>query len=228
MIKLLLSYDGTPYWGWQKTNAGPTIQETLQRAIFHIAQEQVVPEAASRTDRGVHAEGQVVSFSLKKEWNLKSLQKGLNAVLPPSIRIPAIESAEPRFHATLDAKEKEYHYRLCLCAVQDPIHRLYSWHFRYPLNLSQMKEAAESLVGERDFSSFANEKAKNPICTLSQIAFSFLSEERLQISLKGNRFLYKMARNLVGTLIAIGSGRSSSCKGPTAPAHALFLHRVDY
>ncbi len=234
---LILSYDGTRYFGWQKTKTGPSIQESLEQAIARITQEQVLPEAASRTDRGVHAEGQVASFTLQKTWDPPRLQQALNGVLPFDIRVRQIKLVPASFHPTLQAKEKEYHYRVCLGEVQEPNWRHYSWHYRYPLNPLAMEQAASALLGLKDFQVFANEPEENPYCTLSLITYTPLERQRLQISLKGDRFLYKMARNLVGTLLYIGSGKlPSSCIqskdkkkiGMTAPAHGLFLHRVEY
>ncbi len=239
--RLILSYDGTGYYGWQKTSTGPSIQEELEKALFRITGEAATPEAASRTDRGVHAEGQSVQLALEKPRDPALLLRGLNAVLPPSIRVLDAQAASPDFHATLDASGKIYHYRLCLGPVQDPLHRLYSWHFRYPLDLSLMEQAAQMLLGTHDFTAFANEPEENPLCTLNSIAFEKLPYNRLQISVQGDRFLYKMVRNLAGTLIYIGAqklapdaiprilaSRDRKTAGVTAPAHGLFLSQVFY
>lgn len=239
--RLLLSYDGTGYFGWQKTRSGPSIQEELEKALFRITGETALPEAASRTDRGVHAEGQSVQVSLEKERAPALLLRGLNAVLPPSIRVLDAQTAPPDFHATLDASGKLYHYRLCLDPVQDPLYRLYSWHYRYPLDLSLMEEAAQNLLGEHDFTAFANEPEENPRCILEKIYFEPLPHNRLQISVQGDRFLYKMVRNLAGTLIYIGAkrlqadaiprilaSRDRKTAGATAPARGLFLSKVFY
>lgn len=233
MFKVILSYDGTRYFGWQKTITGPSIQEELEKAIFQITGERVLPEAASRTDRGVHAEGQVVQFALQKGGDPLRLQRGLNAVLPSDIRV--VEMTPLAFHPTLDAVGKEYHYRLSLEPVQDPIDRLYSWHFPYPLDLKKIEEASKDLIGTHDFSAFANEEEKDPICTVASIDFKGC------FRIQGNRFLYKMVRNIVGTLIYIGSGKLATDSIPqildsrdrkkggiTAPAHGLHLHQVFY
>jgi len=241
MIRLTLAYDGTQYLGWQKTKEGPSIQESLARALLQITQENILPEAASRTDRGVHAEGQVVAFPLKKLWQPRRLLKALNASLPPDIRVKSVEHAPVDFHPTLEAKEKEYHYRLCLRDVQMPMHQAHSWHIYLPLDIERMRKASRELLGTRDFSAFAGEREQNPICTLSSVEFLKIGDDRLQIVLRGNRFLYKMARNIVGTLVYIGIGklppdcipeilasRDRKKRGVTAPAHGLFLHRVIY
>ncbi len=233
VYKAILAYDGTHYFGWQKTFTGPSIQEELERAICQITGEKVMPEAASRTDRGVHAEGQAVQFALSKPVECQRLQRGLNAALPQDIRV--LELSELDFHPTLDAIGKEYHYHLCLGPVQDPTQRLYSWHFRHPLDLKLMEENGKDFVGTHDFSAFANAEGKDPICTIESIYF----EGRFVI--KGDRFLYKMVRNIVGTLIYIGCGKlpSGSIRdilasrdrkrgGITAPAHGLHLHQVFY
>ena len=230
-FKALLAYDGTQYYGWQKTRSGPTIQEALQKAIFQLTQETVLPEAASRTDRGVHAVGQVVQFSAKKEISAHQL----NAVLPPDIRALQLETVPPSFHPTLDALEKEYHYKLHLGPTHDPTMRLYTWHIHQPLDIPKMLSAKNDLIGTHDFTAFAGETEANPICTITDIAF-----EEATLKIKGNRFLYKMARNIAGTLIDIARGKLSSDipqllqsrdrkkTGVTAPAHGLYLHQVVY
>lgn len=238
--KITLSYDGTPYFGWQKTRMGPSIQETLQQAVLQIAGEKVLPEGASRTDRGVHAAAQVASIDLEKEWDPRSLQRALNAVLPREIRIGTVEQAENGFHPTLEAKEKEYRYRLCL-GVQDPIHRLYSWAFRFPLDLDRMRREAHYFLGAKDFSAFANEPKENPVCKIRSIEILPLEYERLEMAITGDRFLYKMMRNIVGTLLYVGCGKlpegavpsifaskDRTRAGVTAPAHGLILYRVHY
>jgi tRNA pseudouridine38-40 synthase len=239
--KLTLAYDGTHYFGWQKTKSGPSIQEKLEQALLRIGETAPLPEAASRTDRGVHAEGQVAALVLQKSWDLLKLQKALNGALFPSIQVVHIEIVPLDFHPTLQAIEKEYHYYLCIGAVQRPMDRLYSWHLHYPLDLEKMKEGAEKLVGTHDFTSFANAPKENPFCTLHSIAIAPWPEKRLRIAIRGDRFLYKMARNIVGTLISVGRGKIASEKlpfliqsqdrkqtGMTAPAHGLTLHRVRY
>jgi tRNA pseudouridine38-40 synthase len=233
MYKAIIAYDGTRYLGWQKTITGPSIQEELKKAIFQITGAESTPEAASRTDRGVHAEGQVIQFALSKQIDTQKLLKGLNAVLPSDIRVLEISLKE--FHPTLDAIGKEYRYRICQVPVQDPTIRLYSWHIPQGLDWVKIELAAKDLIGTHDFTAFANEGEKNPICTLESIVFDGI------FKIRGDRFLYKMVRNLVGTLVYVGSGKlpvdsipsiltSKDRKkaGLTAPAHGLYLHQVFY
>jgi tRNA pseudouridine38-40 synthase len=146
-LKLLLSYDGTSYLGWQKTAMGPSIEEELEKALSQILQHPVALQAASRTDAGVHAEGQVVNFFTEKEI----LQKSINGVLPKDISVLKLEEAHEAFHPTIDCRGKEYHYFVCTGNTQLPFHRRFSWHFNFPLEVEKMKKAAALLVGKHDF-----------------------------------------------------------------------------
>jgi len=242
-IKLTLSYDGTAYLGWQASNVGSSIEAMLQKTLEKILQQKVVLQAASRTDAGVHAEEQVVNFFLEKERNLEQLHKSLNQLLPKDIRVTAIEVAKDDFHPTLDAKGKEYHYRLSRSRVQLPFTRLFSWHYPFPLDLEKMETAAQFFIGEHDFQAFGNTadpKPKDTIRTLYRL--DIVSEnEDLRFEIHGNHFLYKMVRNLVGTLVYVGIGKLSlqeaekliaskdrTLAGMTAPAHGLILKKVFY
>ncbi len=246
-IKAILSYDGTGYLGWQKTRMGPSIEEQLQTALETITRQPIVLQAASRTDAGVHAEGQVINFFLENdEIDLSKLLISLNQLLPHDIAIVELEEASSDFHPTLDAKGKEYHYTVSYGQVQFPRHRFYSWHTPYCLDLKSMKEAARFFIGEQDFSSFCNVKKNdretNFVRTIHGVDIVELPEKQLRIIIRGNRFLYKMARNIAGTLVAVGRGKilppsaisgifaqkDRTLAGPSAPAHGLSLFRVFY
>ncbi|MGR3973086.1 MAG: tRNA pseudouridine(38-40) synthase TruA [Candidatus Rhabdochlamydia sp.] len=240
-FKLIVAYEGTRYLGWQKTEAGPTIQESIEKVLEQMLQHPVKLQAASRTDRGVHAEGQVIHFFTEKKRSLQSLQLGLNALLPPDIRIVHIEPAALSFHPTLSATQKEYHYQVCLGQVQLPFHRSFSWHFPKVIHVAKMQEAIPFFVGEKDFSALTNEKKQNNVCNLLDIQIHTLEDHRLIFHIHGNRFLYKMVRNIVGTLLYIGCERILPTEipqflelqdrrkmGMTAPAHGLSLKRVCY
>lgn len=244
-IKLLVAYEGTRYFGWQKTKMGPSIEESLEKALGQILQQEVALQAASRTDRGVHAEGQVVNFCTEKlTLDLGRLQHSLNALLPDDISICSVEEAAVDFHPTLQTKGKEYQYQICNRTLQLPFFRHISWHYPLPLTLEKMREAAKVLIGEHDFSCFCNElslSTASSICTLSGIDIEPLTDQRLLLAIRGDHFLYKMVRNIVGTLVYIGAGKipashlSSILKsrdrtraGVTAPAHGLRLKQVFY
>jgi len=240
-IQLIIAYDGTHFLGWQKTSDGPTIEGTLQQVLEQIYQEPLLLQAASRTDRGVHATGQVVSYRTKKERDLKKIQFSLNQMLPPTIRIRAIKEVADDFHPTLDAIEKEYHYFVTTSLIQSPFDRCFAWHCYYPFDLEKMKQAASSLLGTCNFSAFCNvsvSQSQEKVCTIKALDI-IQQEERLKMIIKGNRFLYKMARNLVGYLIDIGRGKIQNdqtllkkqdrkLSGITAPAHGLILKYVNY
>lgn len=244
-IKLVVAYDGRDYLGWQKTACGPSIEGTLQMVLEQIYQEPINLQAASRTDAGVHANGQVVNFISSKEKDLKRLQTSLNQLLPKDISVLSIESMPPLFHPTLGSRGKEYHYNVCFGSVQMPHHRFYSWHISDTLDIPLMREAIMLLIGTHDFSTFCNFK-KNAsysdfIRTIQQIEIEVISPYRLCFRIIGNHFLYKMVRNIVGTLIYVGKGKlqlhaisrilsshDRTQAGVTAPAHGLFLHQVFY
>jgi tRNA pseudouridine38-40 synthase len=243
-LKLTVAYDGTSYFGWQKTRTGMSIEETLEQAFEKILQHKVSLQAASRTDRGVHAFGQVVNVLLEKKVDLFLLQRGINAVLPKDISVRSIEDQSSTFHPTLDCKAKEYHYLICNSATQLPFFQNFSWHVPLPLSLDNMRKAAAFFMGEHDFSAFCNERAlwtRSGVCELFEISLTSLENNRLKIAIKGDHFLYKMVRNLVGTLVQVGLGKIPAERMPfileskdrtqagiTAPACGLTLHQVFY
>lgn len=238
--KIILAYDGSNYLGWQKTSLGPSIEQCLQEALETILQNKVVLQAASRTDAGVHANGQVVNF-----FSTKALcSEEINAILPKDIRILSLEEAQVEFHPTLDCIGKTYHYDICYGAIQLPHRRFYSWHIPDTLDLAAMMEASKSLIGIHDFSAFCNvknnEEYENKVRHLQNIEFESTSNH-LRIGLTGKNFLYKMVRNIVGTLAYVGVGKIESTAVPiilkscdrtqagiTAPAHGLCLSTVHY
>lgn len=245
-IALTIAYDGTRYLGWQKTNIGPSIEQTLQAVLEKALQHPVVLQAASRTDSGVHANGQVVNFfSSNPCLDLYKLLASLNRLLPKDIIVREVIHKEVHFHPTLDCAGKEYHYFICYGPTQLPCQRLYSWHVPYMLNLDSMNRAASYIIGEHDFKTFCNRKRTHRyshyIRTVDAIEITEIGEMRLCIKVRGNHFLYKMVRNIAGTIAQVGYGRieENAIKemlesqdrvfaGMTAPAHGLFLDKVFY
>ncbi|NGX38773.1 MAG: tRNA pseudouridine synthase A [Chlamydiae bacterium] len=240
-IKCLLAYSGARYHGWQKTRMGPSIEEELQKSLVQILQHPIKLQAASRTDRGVHAEGQVVNFFTgKKDLCLKKIHYSLNQLLPNDLSILNIEEVEETFHPTLHAKGKEYHYKVCNAPYQLPFHREFSWHYSYPLQLDLMDKGAKLLVGKQDFSAFTTVRYADAVRTVLDVKISS-DEGSLLIRVRGENFLYKMVRNIVGTLLHIGAGKipleelplilsskKRALAGVTAPAHGLCLKEVFY
>lgn len=245
-VKLILAYDGGAYLGWQKTAMGPSIEETLESVLQQILQEPIALQAASRTDAGVHAKGQVVNFLTSKEnLDLQRLKVGLNCLLPKDIAVMHVEEAAENFHATLACQSKEYHYTLCYGTAQWPQMRHFSWHYPHRLDVDAMRAAAQLLLGEHDFSAFCNVKKnstyKHYVRHIHSIALIVLPDDSLRIEIKGNHFLYKMVRNIVGTLVYVGcqkiavdeisailKSKERPNAGITAPAHGLCLHRISY
>ena len=211
-IRSVLAYDGSNYLGWQITHMGPSIEGELTQQLRQILQEPVQLNAASRTDAGVHAEGQVVNFlTANNSISAEKLKASLNRLLPKDLVVLQCEEAAVDFHATLHTRSKEYHYHLCCGRFQMPPLRRYSWHYTSQLDLEAMRSAAQLFIGEHDFSSFCNVRKNiryaDYIRTLYKLEIIPLEANRLRFEIHGDHFLYKMVRNLVGTLLYVGCGK---------------------
>jgi tRNA pseudouridine38-40 synthase len=245
-IKLTVAYDGKGYLGWQKTKMGSSIEGVLQGVLEQIFQVSVKLQAASRTDAGVHARGQIVNFLVDVEnLDTSSLLISLNRLLPNDIAVTLVDVASQNFHPTLDCYHKEYRYYICNSRWQYPENRYYSWHYPSLLNRELMREAAQPLIGTNDFAAFTNvaqnEQYEDHTRTIYDITIESLPDQRLCICVKGVTFLYKMVRNIVGTIVTVGHGKRGVQDverilrskqrveaGMTAPAHGLFLHQISY
>ncbi|RJP23525.1 MAG: tRNA pseudouridine(38-40) synthase TruA [Candidatus Abyssobacteria bacterium SURF_5] len=249
-IRLDLQYDGSEYAGWQIQENAVTVQELVERALSMILRERIRVSGASRTDSGVHALGQVAAFTTESEIPMEKLRRSLNGILPPDIRLTDAREVEAGF-APRYAREKTYRYAFALGAYLSPFQRRYAWHIHEPLDLEAMQAAANYLVGEHDFSSFvaAGGGEKGHVRTIHGISFgeggilnSCVGNEGLfHFDITANGFLYKMARNIIGTLVEAGRGklpaqsmaaileaRDRGLAGPTAPAQGLCLVSVKY
>ncbi len=242
-LKLVISYEGTLFFGWQKNDAGPSIEEELEKTLFIILQEKPSLQAASRTDRGVHAYHQVVTFSTEKEIDSDKLKISLNQLLSKKIRVLSIETVDRAFHPTLSAHSKTYEYHVSTQEVLSPFMHSYCWHYPVPCELVLMEKAAKDLLGEKDFNGFTNFKKLPHKDTVREIFDIKITQNGPDFifCITGNHFLYKMVRNIVGTLCYIGSKKLpedtikrvlSSKKradgGMTAPACGLFLKAINY
>ena len=233
-FKLIIAYDGSPYRGWQKTKEGPSIEAELEKALFLLLGAPVVLQAASRTDAGVHAMGQTINFFAEKEIDPSKL----NALLPPDIRALSMEAMPEKFHPTLDAQSKEYCYQIDNYPFQLPHRQKLAWHFIYPLDLAMMLSVKDALLGRQDFSALANRREEDNFCEIYSIDIT--EENRtFTITVRGKRFLYKMMRNIAGTLAYAGCGKLKDLAlliktkdrrlmGPTAPAFGLTLKKIFY
>ena len=241
-IKLILEYDGTHYYGWQIQPEVPTIQGELQCALVKIFRQQITVMGAARTDRGVHAKAQVVNFRTPHFLPCLQLVRALNSVLPPDIRVKKAERVDDQFHARYSAHYKIYKYFIYNRSSLSPWLRRFSWWIIFPLNCEWMRNAASHLIGKHDFSSFRNEGSlsSSTVRCVDRIRIT-KKGYLINISIKADGFLYKMARNIAGILVEVGRGKFSPAgvdnallardrrrAGPTAPPQGLFLWRVGY
>lgn len=246
-LKLTLAYDGSDFSGWQVQPDGVTIQGTLASAIGRITGEKVLPQASGRTDAGVHALAQIVTFVTESSVPTENFQKALNDLLPPSIRVLEVSEVGSEFHARHSAKAKTYRYRIFRGTICSPFLARYVWHFPYPLNEAAMIQAAGLVEGEHDFTSFAavdpERRQEQPVTNVRTIFSSQWERagEELIYTVRGSGFLHHMVRNLVGTFILVGKdtlqssdiarileAKNRSAAGPTAPASGLYLVSVEY
>ena len=250
-VVVRLAYDGTRYFGWQQTSSDharfPSVEHEVTSVLQQILQHPVVLQAASRTDRGVHAVGQAANFHTSHAPSTYArLLRSLNQLLPSDVAVLSVEPARsPNFHATIDATAKEYVYRLCHGRVLLPHLRFTHAHFPCAPDMAQMARAVELLLGEHDFASFRNfRKGQVYRDTVRRLFAIHISEEPgdiLEFRLVANNFLYKMARNIAGTLLYVGIGKLSlgqvasllrtpdrTKAGVTLPAQGLTLQRVFY
>ncbi len=250
--KLTLAYDGGPFRGWQVQPGHPTVQGTLAAAIHRVTGEAVLPQGSGRTDAGVHALGQVASCSLRAPIPPGNLARALNHALPASIRVLAAEVAAEGFHARHSACSKLYEYRIWRAELCPPWMAPYVYACAWPLRPEAMSEAAQAVLGEHDFRSFAasepdlSSRADDApelgcVRTVLSSEWEQVSPELLRYRVRGTGFLHHMVRNLVGTFLAVGRGqlqaeqiatvlalRDRSAAAATAPARGLFLHSVHY
>lgn len=241
-ISLVIEYEGTNYHGWQRQPNGTTIEEIVMRAVERILDHPIKLCSAGRTDAGVHAFGQVVNFTTIKSIPLINVERGLNSVLPPDIRVKSAREQEASFHARYSAKSKTYIYNIYNARRFSPFSVRYSWHYPMQLDCTSMNGAIRAIVGTHDFSSFKKKNEPYRSCEREVLrARVFRRGYFVHIIIEANGFLRYMVRNIVGTLVLIGSGkmtpddfravidaRDRDRAGPTAPPQGLFLRRVTY
>ena len=245
-LKLVLSYDGTEFSGWQVQPGAATIQGALASAIGRVTGENVLPQGSGRTDAGVHALGQVANFATQSPIPPENLVIALNDILPSAIRVLEAAEAPAEFHARKSARAKTYRYRMYRGPICPPFLARYVWHYPYPLDEDGMQAVAGLVVGEHDFTSFAAvdpERGREEVSNVRQIVGSSWDRQgdEFVYTVRGAGFLHHMVRNLVGTFLLVGKGtlqaadlagilaaRSRSAAGATAPASGLCLVSVEY
>jgi len=240
-IRLLIAYDGRHYQGWQRQKDYPTIQGVIEEILTRITQQAVSLVGAGRTDAGVHAWGQVANFRTTSEMTIAKMEMALQALLPRDILIRRVQEVEPAFHARFSSRAKIYDYLIWNQPLGNPFLRHYVWFVWEPIDVGLIKAGLLLLTGEKDFSSFQSQgsEVSCSVRTLYQAALLPLPWGGFKLRFKADGFLRHMVRNMVGTLIRVGSRRISieeleevihsrdrSQAGEMAPAQGLFLRKV--
>lgn len=241
--KVTIEYDGTPFSGWQRQTARPSVQQALEEAIERFSGERVTTQAAGRTDAGVHALGQVAHFDLSREWDPFRIREALNYHLRPNcVAIIEAEAVPDTFEARFSARARHYEFRILSRRAPPVIERNHVWHVPMALDVEAMDYAAGLILGTHDFTTFRSSEcqAKSPIRTLD--VFSVRGEpEHIIINASARSFLHHQVRSMVGSLKLVGEGKwtpkkfravldakdRSKC-GAMAPSSGLYLTRADY
>lgn len=243
-ISLEIEYNGTKYCGWQVQPAGrrKSIQEVIERVLCKILGKKVKLIVSGRTDAGVHALAQIANFYTVSKIPLDRLKLGLNGLLPRDIKISGIKEERPDFHSRFSSKAKVYRYTILNRSHSSPLMEGKVFFYPHPLNLKLMREEAKALLGRHNFSSFRASlgKERNPVKTIKELVIT-KHKDFVYIDIEADGFLYNMVRNIAGTLIQAGRGKSAQgclkkillakdrrLAGETLPAHGLCLMKVKY
>ncbi|MEA2101034.1 MAG: tRNA pseudouridine(38-40) synthase TruA, partial [Thermodesulfobacteriota bacterium] len=241
-IKMIVSYDGSGFHGWQTQKNLRTIQETIERALCKLLGEPTSICASGRTDAGVHAMGQVFNFRCGQFMPLDAVFRALNAGLPGDIRVMDAEEVDQGFHARRMSKSKLYVYIIDTSEAPSPFLRRYALHEGRALDLDAMQQAAAEIQGRHDFISFMASGSSIRTTTREvYVSRVFRQGTRLYYMIEGSGFLRYMVRNIVGTLLLVGrgrmgahevpgiiAGRDRSLAGPTVGPQGLYLLKVRY
>lgn len=242
-VRMVVSYDGTAYRGWQLQPNGVTIEEVLNRELTALLKEPIAVIGASRTDSGVHARGNVAVFDTENRMPADKICFALNQRLPEDIRVQTSEEVTAEWHPRKANCTKIYEYKVLNRKISMPLERLYAHFCYFNLDLNKMREAAAYLVGEHDFKSFCNVRtqAESTVRRVYDIQVERDAGDVITIRIRGNGFLYNMVRIIAGTLLKTGMGqmepeavrtaleaRDRQAAGPTAPARGLTLVGIEY
>ncbi len=241
-LLVTMRYDGSSYHGWQVQKNAVTVQQVFQKALERLFCEKLDVKGCSRTDSGVHANMYCVSFKTKKNIPCKNIVAGLNTYLPKDIAVTDCTEAHPDFHARYSVRSKRYVYRVYNAEIRDPFLKNYAFHYRYPLNAEYLNKESQAFVGTHDFSGFCS--ARSDVEDTVRTVYSFSVERKgdeVLFSVEADGFLYNMVRIMAGTLLFVNEGKIGSGElagiiaskdrkkaGKTAPAHGLYLDKVNY
>ncbi|MGQ9677920.1 MAG: tRNA pseudouridine(38-40) synthase TruA [bacterium] len=236
-ILLTIEFDGTNYAGWQIQPNKPTVQGKLQTALHQLFGTETKLYGCSRTDAGVSARNYLASFVTTSTLPIESVAPALNFYLPRDIYVKSAAAVPLDFNARYSVRAKTYSYRTVL--TRSPLRARHAWEYPYPLNLNRLKSAARLFLGKKDYNPFCHTKEENGFCQITSIRIKHLYDE-ITIFIRGDRFLYKMVRRIVGALFAYSTGRltqqdlRAALAGKktksfiTAPASGLTLEQVHY
>ncbi len=242
-FKLIISYDGNAYHGWQRQKSDRTIQAEVEQALNTMTSSHIRIMGSGRTDAGVHAMGQVASFQCDAGLGPEVYYKGLNSLLPDDILILSCDRMQASFHARYDARSKHYQYRILNRELPSLMERNYVWHIKDKLDLAAMQTAAAYLVGRHDFKAFEGTGSPRSTTVREVFRAEILSgaQNRILFDIEADGFLRYMVRNIVGTLVDVGRNKIAAetvddildskdrgRAGATAPARGLFLMEVHY
>jgi tRNA pseudouridine38-40 synthase len=242
-FKLTLHYDGAGFYGWQVQPGVRTVQAELEAALTRLRNSPTTIIAAGRTDRGVHATGQVASTLMPAKWTPDALHHSLNAILPDDIWVAAVNDVEINFHARYDATSRSYVYRIgTRPEAASPFHRRYCWPLGLALSLGVLNDAASRFLGRHSFRAFAKsgQPERGDFCSVS-VAEWRTNDVGVEFHVTADRFLHHMVRYMVGTMVDIGrerrpasdinsllAGTAEMETSPPAPPEGLFLSHVSY
>ena len=241
--KITVEYDGTDFHGWQRQKNDPTVQAEIETALQKITGQSVTVAGSGRTDAGVHALGQVASFSCETRLNAGDLMNALNALLPDTNVDKECRPEDETFHARFSARGKTYRYRMINRRLPSAFDRHYAWHISRNLDRHAMRAAIRHMIGTHDFSAFqgSGSPRAHAVRTIMRAELRGENSGLLMLEIEADGFLRHMVRNIVGTLVEVGLGkirieefeaillsRDRSRAGPTAPPQGLFLVSVTY
>lgn len=241
-IKVILEYDGSSYCGWQRQPRHLTVQELVENGLHKLFKERIKVSVAGRTDTGVHAKGQVINFVTCSSVPIPAIKPALNSYLSPDIQVKKVQEVSVNFHAQKSALSRLYRYIIYNHPFPNPFYRNFSWHIPFSLERENMREASRYLIGRHDFSSFLAQGSPvySPVREIEKVVF-FGKGRFMVIYIRADSFLYRMVRNIIGTLVEVGRARLSPIEvkkildardraagGPTAPPQGLCLVRVRY